>query len=1084
METSTINILHLSDLHFSTKDAAKSFDQSVLLDALKDDLRFTCERGDRPDIVVFSGDLANAADEDEVYYELHSRLIEDISRLTGCSDERIFLCPGNHDLQRSALKDCKEKQQGIWSAFAEHGRDALNAAYINGDLFDIAEAKFKRFNEFHQYFGSGNSTLDDGIVRIDHVPHLPLDIISVNTALLSSGGLDGFPKDERRLLVPEAAIVKAINLCRKDSLRILVTHHPFGWLAEGCEQDISEAISGKVDFHLFGHMHYPNPHGIVHAKASVVVNQSGALYQGRKRYNGYAHISVDPAQRHSRVWARSYFDKLRKFDDGLDVVDGGKFYSSAESKKFWYELSKRISPEELRGWIDAHLLPAARRSFSEGLVDRSNHQLFVPPPLVKEEAVQDAKDDDLPEHDEVPVSFNDIVCGTQNWIIYGRQEYGKTVLLQQLALALMEMRGENCQSPTVPIIIDFSSIRAGERAVVSPLHASLSNLAEPSGFSVRELLEQGLAAVLVDDVDFSDSTRTKLLRRFMLEYPRSRFFLTSTVGPSDQVTAAFGGGVVATQDTGLFFESVFIRPFTRSKMRSLVKNWDTDGQIDHERVLNRLVKEMTSMNIPFTAINGAILLTIYEEKSAFTPINRAVLIEQFVEYALEKRSAQDVFRGAFDFKNKEFLLSALAAEMAKRDEYIISREQAEEIMRLSLKQVGLAHDVAKILTYFIDVRILRDRLEGCISFRYRAFLEYFIAAKMGSDENFKNWVLDEGRYLSYRNEILYYAGLTRHDEGLIELVSKRFEEIDGRIRNELEWSPDLRKLDRFEPPRNDQDDADIFDEFRRQIDAPPFTEEERDEALESELPKDVEDRQEVFRPKIGEVGQEWTMGLMLYSGLLKNLELISDPSKRRHLETILEGWGFLAVQSLAIIPLIAKHRKLRINGVLYEVQMPKHFSDQKVARLITLELPKSVGQFMVSTLGTEKLEMQLREPQLSEQGEPLICYFLRGKMMADLRIPGWVNELNRLADALQGSRFLTEGFIRTVSDIYQFGVHGNDTERKLRNLLGEAIGHMSGGTRSAKNKTKTRVIQNAERRALVRKLHLLASDDESGGGAN
>ena len=52
---SIINILHLSDLHYSAKK--DSHNQEIVLTALKNDLVKLCEGSYKPDFVIFSGDL-------------------------------------------------------------------------------------------------------------------------------------------------------------------------------------------------------------------------------------------------------------------------------------------------------------------------------------------------------------------------------------------------------------------------------------------------------------------------------------------------------------------------------------------------------------------------------------------------------------------------------------------------------------------------------------------------------------------------------------------------------------------------------------------------------------------------------------------------------------------------------------------------------------------------------------------------------------------------------------------------------------------------------------------------------------------
>src|SRR3546814_4023738 len=87
-------------------------------------------------------------------------------------------------------------------------------------------------------------------------------------------------------------------------------------------------------------------------------------------------------------------------------------------------------------------------------------------------------------------------------------------------------------------------------------------------------------------------------------------------------------------------------------------------------------------------------------------------------------------------------------------------------------------------------------------------------------------------------------------------------------------------IDRFEPPAAGAD-VDLFDEIEEQLAGPSLSAEERDEILDTELPRDVENRQEVYRQAFKDSGQRWATCLLIYSGLVKNLELIPDELKRR-----------------------------------------------------------------------------------------------------------------------------------------------------------------------------------------------------------
>src|SRR3546814_21035082 len=99
---------------------------------------------------------------------------------------------------------------------------------------------------------------------------------------------------------------------------------------------------------------------------------------------------------------------------------------------------------------------------------------------------------------------------------------------------------------------------------------------------------------------------------------------------------------------------------------------------------------MAAMHIPPTAINGAILLTIYESQPRFVPINRATMIDRFLEHILEKRSLKEALRGTFDDPNKHHLLSHLAGYMALNDGYALPAGESVGVLRPYLAGIGLA----------------------------------------------------------------------------------------------------------------------------------------------------------------------------------------------------------------------------------------------------------------------------------------------------------------------------------------------------------------------------------------------------------
>src|SRR5690349_15288410 len=98
---STVSWLHLSDWHQKGAD----FDRKAIRDALLEDLRLRTRISPSlglVDFVVFSGDLAFSGKDSE-YRIAQCEFLEPVLNAVGITKDRLFLVPGNHDLNRLGL---------------------------------------------------------------------------------------------------------------------------------------------------------------------------------------------------------------------------------------------------------------------------------------------------------------------------------------------------------------------------------------------------------------------------------------------------------------------------------------------------------------------------------------------------------------------------------------------------------------------------------------------------------------------------------------------------------------------------------------------------------------------------------------------------------------------------------------------------------------------------------------------------------------------------------------------------------------------------------------------------------------------
>jgi predicted MPP superfamily phosphohydrolase len=1009
-DQSLFTVLHISDFHYSKR---RQREQGIVVDALIADLKTLCIGHRKPDLIMFTGDLVQAAGID-LHDDAYDFLIDRVSKATGCSDERIFIAPGNHDLS--------------WSGVEKFGDDTSDWRALVSTAEETA-----RFNELHEA---------KAFDAADHIEALGADVVIFNTAVLSTGGHKSYEKDERLLVVPEYAVMEAIAALTPGSLRIFVTHHPFGWLSEQSARYIEGEITKHATVHLFGHMHDPQPKKIVGLRGEVLADQAGALFTARKEYyNGYALITLDRSNGYAETLVRSYFKDRNEFDDGIDVIEGGRWWSSNDARQHFRKIASPVDDGRFRAHLTGLALTALRNRESLAGGEGDLHSRFVAPPL-RRTFINEVAADESKVETETPIPFQDIVLGDANLILYAKAEYGRTTLLRELRYRLLA-DADQIRFPRLPVLVDFGDIGANAENMLRKAKGEAE--ATPDDNDLESLLKLGHACVLVDDVVFDDVRRMRVLREFVSRFPKARYVLSSPQSSANKLGAFIDPEMPAR------FEFVGIRELRRNDMRQLLAK--DERCTDVEEWLDRLQDEFREINLPFTAANGSILIEILSEKYNFTPINRAVLMEQFVDSTLRKAAIEQSRRETFDYTNKTDLLSHIASWMARADEYVVSKEAVRAEMKSYVDNRGLNVDLDDLMTEFLSARIFIARSEARVSFRYRGVLEYFIALRMTTDVAFKEWVMEDERYLRYVNEIQYYAGKLRNDAALVDVVAERHERILAEALSDI-GDFDLRQLETIVLP-NDKDGATIT-ATAREIAQPPLTQEEKDAELEADLPTDAEDRQEVFRPKVEEAQDRVMLSLVLYSGMIKNMELIPDADKRRHLSAIWRGWAILLIAALRFAPRLAEERRLRINGALYEVQAPHGMSDATLLKHMMLSLPHVHVKLLSAALGTEKLERQLTEPSLSERDEPKIYEFFRTGLIADLRLAATPNAVGTLADRLRDNQYLLWSLVVHIGELRRLDRVREEHFLALEGPLAGAIANLRGGTHEARLKEKGR----------------------------
>ena len=308
--------LHLSDLHFRLPPAYSGdllpYDANVVLRALQDDTAQRIqEDGLHPDFIAVTGDIAFSGKAKE--YDLARVFLDDLLKTTGLSKGRLFLVPGNHDVDR------KQISQGARSiATSLTDRASANEILANPPDRALMFARLAGYKAFLDDYLAGhlsfNNSANDGgyfYVQMLGVAGQRIALLGLNSAWLAQGG----DEDRGKLLLGERQVRAALDAtdAAGANLRIAVMHHPFDWLREFDRDDSEAMLTDRCDFILHGHMHQV---GLLQARgpdSNAMIIAAGACYETREHPNAYNLVRLDLDTRQGAVHLRTYSDKRGGF---------------------------------------------------------------------------------------------------------------------------------------------------------------------------------------------------------------------------------------------------------------------------------------------------------------------------------------------------------------------------------------------------------------------------------------------------------------------------------------------------------------------------------------------------------------------------------------------------------------------------------------------------------------------------------------------------------------------------------------------------------------------------------------------------
>lgn len=297
-------ILHVSDVHFGAPDDRD--EQSRITEAL---IKAAQNAAWSPDLCVFSGDLAFRGDDHEF-----QRGGDWLLKLVAAWKTKLFIVPGNHDVQRSNARHALRQAYQSEAAYAQH-REQFSRGMSHLDAFVSwhvnCRATFgdQLLSNWDDRFGCHASIGIEG---------RNIQLVGLNTALLSCDDHDF------QCLVQDIPTLNRLLGKSFDEYDCVITigHHPLNWLASWNAEEVRRLLGQErgANLYLHGHQHEQLGSALTVATGqSLATLECGAAYQGSRwpQFFSFYRLNFERREIASQVY-------LYSSNAGEWVIDGSR----------------------------------------------------------------------------------------------------------------------------------------------------------------------------------------------------------------------------------------------------------------------------------------------------------------------------------------------------------------------------------------------------------------------------------------------------------------------------------------------------------------------------------------------------------------------------------------------------------------------------------------------------------------------------------------------------------------------------------------------------------------------------------------
>lgn len=939
-----MRIIHLSDIHFKNSQQDNVVFLSLIADLCK------INNQNKIDLIFITGDLVNRGGSDfnclyDGFKIFEKNFVNVLIERLNIEKENIIFCAGNHDIDRNKIDEYVE--EGLRNKLCSIEEVNKFIEKRTND-FDNTIERIKDFKEFEIQYNQDNKNSkitnfeSNYIVKIDNYR---VGITALNSSWRCSD-------EENNLILGLKQIENSKEFLSKCDIKIALIHHSFEFFQEFEKNKVKDTLSEFYDYLFLGHVHTNDSYINIGLFGSLFTsiaqsNSTDNLKEKDVLYSlGYSIVDLEFESYNIRIAGRRYSNNLNEYVKNVDVFgdNGYKDYpmllnEEKEEKKNIRSLLQKIKEIHLDD-CNEHLLSYK----TDSKAPKTINEIFIMPSILGEKE-EEHKDE------EKKYSLEDIYDSDKNIVIFGVKESGKTILLDRLAIKIVEKFDKYGK---LPVRIDLQDMSSNNIETEIKRYLSVKQAEE------KNLLESGNIILLIDNVIFMDAYRKQIdsIKKFITNYKNVKVIMVSENKIDREAPINF-----VKDEFFRNFINLYIGSWNSKEINNIITTWFSNNEYSKTNVTVReIVKIFGIVKMSITPLNISMFLWIIEHQKNYKLINKGKLMECFFEYLLQKLKGEDAYSDTFDYTNKIRLLSHIAYEMFNNIEnkYKIEYLKLLNFTKEYFKNRKFIIDYEEIIKYFINKGIFIEQIdngEKYIVFRFECFYRFFITQYMLHNKEFKMFAIEETNFLKFQDEIEYLTGINRDEVELLQLLTQRMEEnfydLEQIICDNDRCLDSYFKTTKAIVDKIDDKSIDKIKEEKKHIDAKSLSENLNDKEL-SIIQKEIaigEVKDKVAECKVDELFDIWS----LVAKVLKNTEETNEMNIKNniYLKVIKTSILYFILYKFIIDTMIKDGLEKNPDEIKYQIMRDLDITSKIIPLINSQEINK--------LLATSKLEMVVIE---------------------------------------------------------------------------------------------------------------------------